>query len=89
MRRRADPRRAATASWSLATFRLTERPGPGSCGTGTGATAQTAFLIEDGEIVEWRRVGLGERAGAEQLRLSGCAKRLLTNGRILHRCLRS
>jgi hypothetical protein len=40
----------------LATFRLAERPGPGSCGTGTGETAQTTFLIEDGEIVEWRRV---------------------------------
>ncbi len=40
----------------LATFRLTERPGPGSCGSGAGETAQTAFLIEDGKIVEWRRV---------------------------------
>ena len=43
----------------LATFRLTERPGPGSCGSGAGATAQTSFLIEDGEIVEWNRVGTG------------------------------
>ena len=43
----------------LATFRLTERPGPGSCGSGVGAPAQTAFLIEDGEIVEWRRVFTG------------------------------
>ena len=41
---------------TIATFRLTERPGPGSCGSGTGAEAQTAFEIEDGEIVEWRRV---------------------------------
>lgn len=41
----------------VATFRLTERPGPGSCGSGVGATAQTAFLIEGGRIVEWRRVG--------------------------------
>lgn len=40
-----------------ATFRLTERPGPGSCGDGTGELAQTAFQIEDGEIAEWRRVG--------------------------------
>ena len=40
-----------------ATFRLTERPGPWACGEGTGQLAQTAFRIEDGEIVEWRRVG--------------------------------
>jgi hypothetical protein len=39
-----------------ATFRLTERPGPGSCGEGSGQLAQTAFVIEDGKIVEWRRV---------------------------------
>jgi hypothetical protein len=46
-----------------ATFRLTERPGPGTCGTGTGNEAMTAFVIEDGEIVEWRRVAAGgERA---------------------------
>ena len=41
----------------IATFRLTERPGPGTCGDGTGQLAQTAFEIDDGEIVEWRRVG--------------------------------
>lgn len=46
----------------LATFTLTERPGPGTCGEGTGEQAQTAFRIEDGEIIEWRRVV----AGAEQ-----------------------
>jgi hypothetical protein len=39
-----------------ATFRLTERPGPGTCGSGAGETAQTDFLIEDGQIAEWRRV---------------------------------
>jgi hypothetical protein len=44
---------------TTATFRLTERPGAGQCGDGTGETAQTAFVIRDGEIVEWRRVGLG------------------------------
>jgi hypothetical protein len=43
----------------VATFRLTERPGPGLCGPGTGATAQTAFVIEDGEITQWRRVAAG------------------------------
>jgi hypothetical protein len=40
----------------LATFRLTERPGEGECGTGTGNTAQTAFLIRRRRIVRWLRV---------------------------------
>jgi hypothetical protein len=44
------------AGFIIATFELTERPGPGDCGTGVGETAQTAFLIEDGLIVEWHRV---------------------------------
>ena len=44
------------AGFVLATFRLTERPGPGECGDGTGAEAATAFRIEDGEIAEWRRI---------------------------------
>ncbi|MGH2987799.1 MAG: nuclear transport factor 2 family protein [Solirubrobacterales bacterium] len=43
----------------VATFRLTERPGPGTCGDGAGGAAQTAFVIEDGRIAEWRRVGIG------------------------------
>jgi len=46
--------------FTTATFRLTERPGPGNCGDGTGETAKTAFVIRDGLIVEWRRVGLGQ-----------------------------
>jgi hypothetical protein len=44
--------------FTTATFRLIERPGAGACGDGTGETAQTTFVIEDSEIVEWRRVGL-------------------------------
>ncbi|ADB50414.1 hypothetical protein [Conexibacter woesei] len=40
----------------VATFRLTERPGPGSCGSGTGRTAQAAFVVEDGLITHWLRV---------------------------------
>jgi hypothetical protein len=44
------------AGFVLATFRLTERPGAGECGDGTGAEAATAFRIEDGEIAEWRRI---------------------------------
>ena len=39
-----------------ATFRLSERPGPGTCGAGVGGIARTAFLIRDGKIVQWRRL---------------------------------
>jgi hypothetical protein len=56
---RAEPE----GDFVIATFRLTERPGPGTCGEGTGGAAQTAFVIEDGRIAEWRRVGID---GAEQ-----------------------
>lgn len=43
------------AGYVLATFELTERPGEGSCGEGVGNEASTAFLIQDGKIVEWIR----------------------------------
>jgi hypothetical protein len=39
----------------LATFRLTERPGEGECGSGTGNHARTTFRIRDGRIAEWLR----------------------------------
>ena len=39
-----------------ATFRLTERPGPGACGSGVGQLARTAFVIRDGKIIQWRRL---------------------------------
>jgi hypothetical protein len=42
--------------FTIATFKLTERPGPGTCGPGVGETARTAFVIHDGRITEWRRV---------------------------------
>ncbi len=46
---------------TTATFRLTDRSG-GDCGLGTGTRASTAFKIEGGKIVEWRRVANpGER----------------------------
>ena len=48
--------------FTTATFRLTERPGPGICGSGTGEAAQTSFVIRGGKIVEWRRVGTGGEA---------------------------
>jgi len=50
--------------FTIATFQLSERPGPGVCGPGSGGEARTAFVIEDEEIVEWRRVGGG--GGGEQ-----------------------
>jgi hypothetical protein len=51
--------RAETAGdFTTATFRLTERPGPGLCGSGSGQTAETSFVIRDEKIVQWRRVGL-------------------------------
>jgi hypothetical protein len=40
----------------IATFRLTERPGPGECGSGTGETARTAFRVRDEHITDWLRV---------------------------------
>jgi hypothetical protein len=42
--------------FTIATFELTERPGAGECGEGTGNSAKTAFVIEDGHITEWVRV---------------------------------
>jgi len=45
--------------FTTATFRLTERPGSGVCGPGTGESAKTSFVIRDGKIVQWRRVGAG------------------------------
>lgn len=51
-------RAEGSGEFTTATFELTERPGAGVCGPGTGQTAQTAFVIRDGEIVEWRRVGV-------------------------------
>ena len=50
-------RAESTGEFTTATFRLTERPGAGRCGPGAGETAETAFVIRDGRIVEWRRVG--------------------------------
>jgi hypothetical protein len=46
----------SSGRFTIATFELTERPGPGECGSGVGETAKTAFVIHDGRISEWRRV---------------------------------
>ncbi|MBB4662343.1 hypothetical protein [Conexibacter arvalis] len=40
----------------LATFRLTERPGPGDCGDGTGRTARVAVRVDEGRISDWIRL---------------------------------
>ena len=42
--------------FTIATFKLTERPGPGECGNGVGETAKTAFVVRRGLITQWRRV---------------------------------
>jgi limonene-1,2-epoxide hydrolase len=52
-------RASSAGNFTTATFRLGERPGPGSCGPGSGSLARTAFVIRDGKIVQWRRVGAG------------------------------
>jgi len=46
----------AVDRFTIATFVLTERPGPGECGNGVGETAKTAFVIRRGLITQWRRV---------------------------------
>jgi limonene-1,2-epoxide hydrolase len=57
--------RAETAGdFTTATFRLTERPGPGVCGNGAGQTAKTSFVIRNGKIAQWRRVGQPGAQGA-------------------------
>lgn len=50
--------------FTTATFRLTERPGPGTCGSGEGHEALTAFEIDDdGKIRQWIRVVASPGAG--------------------------
>ncbi len=48
----------AAGRYVNALFKLTNRPGPGGaagCGSGTGDTARTNFLISNGQIVAWLR----------------------------------
>jgi hypothetical protein len=49
-------RTSRSGKYTTATFRLTERPGRGRCGSGTGLHARTAFAISGGKIREWRRL---------------------------------
>jgi hypothetical protein len=53
----------SAGDFTTATFRLTERPGRGSCGPGIGTVAKTSFVIRGGEITQWRRVGAGGGGG--------------------------
>ena len=49
---------SARGRYVNALFRLTNRPGPGGeggCGSGTGETARTDFLIRHGHIAQWLR----------------------------------
>ena len=46
----------AVDRFTIATFKLTERPGAGECGNGVGETAKTAFVVRNGLITQWRRV---------------------------------
>jgi hypothetical protein len=46
----------APRGFFIATFRLTERPGAGECGSGTGETARTAFRVRGDRITDWLRV---------------------------------
>jgi hypothetical protein len=47
--------RRSVKRFVIGTFRLTERPG-GSCGAGTGALAEVAFLIRHHHINQWVRL---------------------------------
>jgi len=40
----------------VATFRLTERPGAGDCGSGTGGLVRVAIRIRRGHIASWLRI---------------------------------
>ncbi len=42
--------------FTIVTFVLTERPGPGVCGRAVGQTARTAFRVRNGRITDWLRL---------------------------------
>ena len=46
----------AANGFFIATFRLSERPGRGSCGAGAGQTARTAIRVRNKLITDWVRV---------------------------------
>ena len=42
--------------YTIGVFRLTERPGDGACGSGSGNVAAVAFIVAHGRITQWRRL---------------------------------
>jgi hypothetical protein len=42
--------------YTIGVFRLTERPGEGECGSGSGHEAAVAFIVEHDHITQWRRL---------------------------------
>jgi hypothetical protein len=60
--------RRGDGAFVIGTFRLTERPGRGTC-VGVGEPAATAFLIRGGRIAAWLRVPVP--AGAVRSRSAG------------------
>jgi len=50
-----ETRRSDQQGFVVGIFRLTERPGRGTCGTGTGAKAAVAFSIQRRHITRWVR----------------------------------
>jgi hypothetical protein len=57
---------SSSGKFTIATFKLTERPGEGHCGNGVGELAKTAFVIHDGLITQWRRVVDTDQAPSSQ-----------------------
>src|SRR3954447_10528609 len=47
--------RRSVEHFVVGTFKLTERPGRGECGTGTGSTVAVAFMIRNAHITHWVR----------------------------------
>ncbi len=109
-RRSTRPSRVARSSspptgsvrYVNALFRLTDRSGrggQGGCGSGTGSTARTNFLIENGHIVQWLRApdepgdngsprrppGSGTTTGPEHTDLAGHHARRRRAHRVTHR----
>jgi len=46
----------AAGVYTIGVFRLTERPGQGVCGSGSGNEAAVAFIVAHGRITQWRRL---------------------------------
>jgi hypothetical protein len=58
-------RTVAGATYTVATFVLTERPGSPGCGA-TGKLAATAFLLHHGKISQWIRVQVPPPLGPKE-----------------------